>query len=171
MNVDLKKLVISDLSPFYTWLADNDVIKYSLSIFQNLNSKTAINTWFTKLIETNDELVLGIFLQNTSELIGYAGICCLNKERNIGEYFIFIGNKDYWGKGVSTEVTKRIVELGFSQLKLHKIILTVFEDNIGGQKSYKRVGFKETGILKNARLIDNKMQNKIIMSLEKSISV
>ena len=167
MNIELKKLVIADVDSFYNWLLDDEVIKYSLSLFQKLNDKHTIKKWFASLLFLNDELVLGVFIKNTNELIGYAGICCINKDRSVGEYFIFIGKKEYWGKGVSTSVTKKIIELGFNKLKLKKITLSVFEKNIGGLKSYKRAGFYETDIINNARMIDGKCHTKIVMSISR----
>lgn len=167
VEIYLKQLVIQNLDPFYNWLVDDQVTKYSLSLFKRLNNKSSIEKWFVNLLLPNKELILGIFIKNTNELIGYAGICCLNKIGNVGEYFIFIGNKEYWGKGISTDVTKRIIEIGFSKMKLKEITLTVFEQNIAGVKSYLKAGFIETGIIKNARCIDGEFRNKIIMSIMK----
>lgn len=53
-----------------------------------------------------------------------------------GEYFIFIGDKSYHGKGVGTFVTREIVKNGFEELDLNRIMLTASEKNVGAIKAY-----------------------------------
>jgi len=162
----LKPLALDNLSHFYTWLNDEDVIKYSLSLFQKLNTKTEIDNWYKTLLENkNNDLQLGIYLKERNKFIGYCGICNISKNTNEGEYFIFIGDKSWWGKGISTIVSKEIVRIGFEELKLDRIFLTVSEPNIGGVKSYRKSGFKQVEIIKNASFRDGKFHDKIVMEV------
>ncbi len=166
--IDLKSLIKENASLFYDWINDEDVIRYSLSLFQSINTKAEINNWFFDLLKNSKDLQLGIYLKSSNKLIGYTGICNISKSNNSGEYFIFIGDKEQWGKGISTEVTKKILRRGFEDLKLNRIMLTVSGPNIGGVKSYKRAGFKEEGILRDACFRDNKYHDKLVMSILKS---
>ena len=166
--IELKALTKENLSLFYDWINDKDVIRYSLSIFQKINTKYEIDNWFKDLINNSTDLQLGIYLKSSNKFIGYTGICNISKSNNSGEYFIFIGDKEQWGNGISTEVTKKILRKGFEELKLNRIMLTVSVPNIGGVKSYIRAGFKEEGILRDACLRDNKYHDKLVMSILKS---
>ena len=162
----LKPLIKKDVIPFYEWLNNEDVIRYSLSIFQKINTKQDIDEWYNTLLENND-YKFGIFLKDSNKLIGYCGICNISNSKKEGEYFIFIGEKDQWGKGISTQCTKEIVRIGFKELQLNRITLTVSEPNIGGIKSYERAGFVADGNKKNASFRDGKFHNKIQMSIQK----
>lgn len=84
-----------------------------------------------------------------------------------GEYFIFIRDKTYHGKGVGTFVTKQIVKLGFEDLGLNRIMLTAFEKNIGAIKAYTKADFKIEGVMRKAFYRDDEFNNKIIMSILK----
>lgn len=166
--IRLKALSRKDVFPFYNWINDDEVIKYSLSLFDKINTEKEIENWFTELIKDKKSVNLGIFLSSTNELIGYAGICDISETNKSGEYFIFIGKKEFWGKGIATEVTKKILKVGFSDYNLHRIMLTVSEPNIGGSKAYEKAGFKLEGKLREAAFRDNEFHNKIIMSILKS---
>ncbi len=166
--ITLRTLSKLDISPFYNWINDEEVIKYSLSLFRKINTKKEIEDWFFELIKNKKNITLGIFLDATNELIGYAGICDISETNKSGEYYIFIGEKKFWGKGIGTEVTQKIVEIGFNKYDLNRIMLTVSEPNVGGLKAYEKSGFKIEGRLREAAFRDNKFHDKLVMSVLRS---
>ena len=166
--IKLRTLVQKDISPFYKWINDKEVIQYSLSLFTKINTKKEIDKWFTTLLNDKNSRNLGIFLKATDKLIGYAGFCTISKTNKSAEYFIFIGDKEAWGKGIGTKVTEEIVKIGFIDYQLNRIMLTVSEPNIGGLKAYKKAGFTMEGRLREASFRDNEFHDKFIMSILKS---
>ncbi|MGG5508139.1 MULTISPECIES: GNAT family N-acetyltransferase [unclassified Myroides] len=166
--IELKPLSKEDVVPFFSWLNDEEVIQYSMSLFQRLNSSEQIKKWFDSLFEEQQTYNIGIYLANTNQLIGYAGISGISALNKSGEYFIFIGDKTQWGKGVGTMVTQKVVAYGFETLKLNRIMLTVSQPNIGGVKAYERAGFKVEGVLREACYRDQAFHDKIVMSMLKS---
>lgn len=67
----------------------------------------------------------------------------------------FIGNKDFWGKGLATEAVKLIVNFGFEKLDLNKIVAGAFEQNLGSIKVLSKAGFcKEACFKKHSFLND-----------------
>ena len=166
--IELRALSKSDVFPFYKWINDDEVIKYSLSTFLKISTKEEIDKWYRELIENNKIANYGIFLKSNRELIGYAGICNISDINKSGEFYIFIGEKRMWGKGIGKMVTKQILKIGFLEYKLNRIFLTVSEPNIGGIKAYENAGFKFEGKLRKACLRDDIYHDKIIMSMLKS---
>lgn len=161
-----RKLKPEDINYFYNWIDDEETIRYSLTKFHQINSKAEINDWYNNTIQNPRCFSLGI-ITNDGELIGHIGISGINKVDNNGEYFILIGNKKYWNKGIASEATKDIVELGFKYLNLNRITLTASSSNVGALKAYKKAGFKEEGCMRNAFFRNNKSSDKIIMGLLK----
>jgi len=166
--IELKPLHDLHAQFFYNWFQDEEVIRYSLSIFQKLQTEEQIVEWLAETINDTKTYKQGIFLENTDQLIGYAGICDLSASNKSGEYFIFIGDKAYWGKGVGTEVTKEVLQIGFEELDLNRIMLTVSEPNVGGVKAYQRAGFTIEGKLREACYRDGEFHDKLVMSVLKS---
>ena len=153
---------------FYPWIADPEVIRYSLSAFQSLNTPAQIDHWFAATLREEKSLNLGIYLQESNALIGYAGLSNLSATNQSGEYFILIGEKDYWGKGVGTAVTKLVLTLGFAVQRLNRIMLTVSELNLGGIKAYTNAGFVAEGRLRAACCRNGLFHDKIVMSVLKA---
>ena len=91
----LKALIKSDVYSFFKWINDPEVIKYSLSLFEKINTEKEISDWFTNLINDKKDVKFGIFLKSTNELIGYAGICNISTINKSGEYSIVSLRKLY----------------------------------------------------------------------------
>ncbi len=161
---DLSKLHVS---PFYEWLNDEESIKYSLSAFQKINNQNEVDLWFNTVLKDKKGLNLGIFLKDSEQLIGFAGICKLSSLNKSGEFFIFIGDKSMWGKGIGCEVAKQILKIAFLEKGLNRLMLTVSEPNIGGVKAYQKAGFIYEGKSRQACFRDGEFHDKLIMSILK----
>ena len=163
--IELKPLQFEHAPFFHRWINDEEAIRYSLSLFQSLKTEQQISDWLANTIKDRNACSRGIFLKETDRLIGYAGICDLSATNQSGEYFIFIGDKNCWGKGIGTEVTKKMLEIGFHELNLNRIMLTVSEPNFGGIKAYQRAGFKLEGRLREACYRNGEFHDKLVMSV------
>ncbi len=165
--IELKLLSKDNIAPFFIWLRDDEVIKYSLTIFQKLSSEDEIKSWFSNLLSNTKDYTLGIYLTSSGSLIGYAGICNISTINKNGEYFIFIGDKTQWGNGIGTITTQKVVKYGFEKLNLNRIMLTVSEPNVGGIRAYEKAGFKFEGRLRQSCFRDGDYHDKLIMAILK----
>ncbi len=91
--------------------------------------------------------------------IGTVALTEINEYHKIANLGIVIGDKNHWGKGVATEVITAIVAHAFEQLHLCRISAEVEEGNVGMIKVFKKVGFKQDGLLESARLKNTKRIN------------
>ena len=66
----------------------------------------------------------------------------LNKYKNIYEYDLFIGEKEYLSKGIGTNVVKLINEMLYSNYKADAIILRPFKRNVRAIKCYEKCNYK-----------------------------
>ena len=66
-------------------------------------------------------------------------------EDGCATYHIFIGDKNYGGKGIAREASRQIIDYGFKELKLDKIVLEVRKLNERAVKLYRSLGFTPTG--------------------------
>ncbi len=158
----------SDISHFERWLIDPEVIRYSATIFHRFKSQSDVATWFFSTLQRQDTFQFGILDPVTNELIGQAGIAVINEVDQNGEYFILIGKKSAWGKGIATRTTLETVKLGFDQLKLHRIFLTASSENPGAIKAYVKAGFKEEGRMREAFFRNQHFSDKVFMGILRS---
>lgn len=150
---------------FHRWFSDPEVIAYSLTAFQGLTTLPQVTSWLTATLQDQKSLTLGVYLLETNELIGYAGIVGFSQVNQAGEYFILLGNKHYWGRGIGTAVTRQVVARGFQELQLNRIMLTVSVPNQAGVAAYRRAGFQVEGRLRQASYRQQAFHDKLVMSI------
>jgi RimJ/RimL family protein N-acetyltransferase len=78
---------------------------------------------------------------------------------------VLIGEKTYWGKGYGHEAVKLLLDYGFNLLNLHSIMLGVFSFNERAIRSYQKVGFKEIGRRRQARVVGGHKFDVIFMDI------
>ena len=160
-----RELKPSDLHYFIQWIADEEVIRYSMTKFHRLSTNDLIVDWYKSTLSDQKTFQLGILDPKTNHLIGYVGLAGLNEIDRNGEYFIFIGNKEYWRKGIASDATKKILHHGFMHLNLHRIFLTVSSKNSGAIRAYEKAGFRFEGIMREAFYRNHKYSDKVIMGI------
>ncbi|MVN78984.1 GNAT family N-acetyltransferase [Hymenobacter sp. HMF4947] len=122
---------VLDLS--FTWLNDPEL--QSLIASSSVN-REAQNKWFEKLSTRTDLLIFSIIYNQTP--IGVMGL--KNIAYNEGEYWGYIGDKAYWGKGIGSWMMEEIAQSA-KHIGITKIYLKVLHDNIRAINLYKKSGF------------------------------
>jgi RimJ/RimL family protein N-acetyltransferase len=92
----------------------------------------------------------------------YIGTCSLHDIDWIvrkGEMGYMIGDKNYWGAGIATELIYLLTDYGFNRLNLNKITAGVVEENIGSIRALEKNGFKKYAISEQDYFSDSKMLN------------
>jgi RimJ/RimL family protein N-acetyltransferase len=75
--------------------------------------------------------------------IGFSGLNIDEDNNNAEISYIF--DEDYSGKGYCTEVSRKLIEVGFNILDLNKIYADTIEGNEGSKKVLEKLGFKHEG--------------------------
>ncbi|MGB0835935.1 MAG: GNAT family N-acetyltransferase [Psychrobium sp.] len=163
--VTLRPLNENDAQEFYLWSLDREVTKYSISSYAYPQSPSDITKWLASINASNKIVSLGICCPQSNKLIGYAGITSISALNRCGEYFILIGDKSYWGKGIATEVTKLITEYGIKTLGLNRVELTAFSENPAAVKAYEKAGYQHEGVLRQAGFRDGQFYDKVMMAV------
>jgi len=94
------------------------------------------------------DYALGIWLNESTELIGYVHLFDLNWDVPTAQISYWI-DRNQVKKGLMTEVLARVIRFGFKQLELEKIYLKTLSDNYQSQRLARRVGFSREGDLRN----------------------
>lgn len=100
----------------------------------------------------------------------YIGGCSINEcdvKNRTCVVGIMIGDKEYWGKGYGSDALKVLIKFIFEEVNMNKIKLNVFSFNNRAIACYKKVGFKEEGILKKEIYRNGRYHDEIIMAMFK----
>lgn len=78
---------------------------------------------------------------------------------------IFIGEREYWGRGYGTDAMRLIVQYGFVELNLRRITLGLHSYNERALKSYLKIGFTLEGRVRGEGLRDGVRYDDLYMGL------
>ena len=144
-NPEVKRLLNPGI-PFPTTLADEE-------------------KWIESLSATKDVYSFAIETLEDNKYIGGCGINSIDWKNSVAVVGIFIGDKQYWGKGYGTDSMKTLIKFIFEQMNVNKIRLNVFSFNERAIKSYKKCGFKIEGTLRQELYRDGKYYDDILMGI------
>lgn len=160
-KVTLKPFMLKYLPACWKWINDREVTRHLGGPFPKTYADEL--KWFRNMKHKKDELLFAIIDSETDKYIGNIGIHQINKVHRKATCGIVIGDKSYWNKGYGTDAMKTALQYCFKKLKLNKVGLTVFPENKGAQKCYKRCGFKCVGYLKDDIFKLGKFRDSIYM--------
>jgi RimJ/RimL family protein N-acetyltransferase len=150
-RVRLRAIERSDLSRYFEWLNDPEVIE---GLWHHLPLSMDDETdWFEKMRQQDAEqrpLAIEIREDQAWRLVGNVGLMHLRWANRSAELGIFIGDKSLWDRGYGTEVVDLMLQHAFETLNLHRVFLRVFATNRRAQRCYEKVGFAVEGTLRQA---------------------
>lgn len=90
----------------------------------------------------------GIFDKNDETFIGTCGFHYLRKtDQGIVAEIGYDLNKNYWGRGIMSEVAESLLEFGFKEMSLAAIDATVEPNNRKSIRLLERLGFTKMDVL------------------------
>ncbi|WP_084268687.1 GNAT family N-acetyltransferase [Oceanobacillus damuensis] len=122
----------------------------------------------SKIIDklSQEENSAAFLAEREGRLVGYLFAVGGNARKNKHSVHIVIGiRKNYRGLGVGTELFKKMEDWASKQ-KIHRLELTVIEENLAGVKLYKKSGFeiegkKRDSLYMNGRFVDEYYMSKL----------
>lgn len=101
-------------------------------------TKESQNNWFYSLKQRTDYLIWGVEFE--SKPIGTFGLKNIDYNSKSAEYFGYIGEKEYWSKGIGKVMIEYIIKKAMEN-NLNKIYLKVLKYNERAIKLYLKNGF------------------------------
>ena len=97
--------------------------------------------------------------------IGSCQLTNINYVHRSAELQIRIGRSDYQNKGAGSEAVRLLIQHGFDKLELHRIMLHVFSTNLRAIHVYKKNGFQQEGLLREAAFIEGRWLDVFVFGL------
>ena len=168
-RVRLRAIHREDLPLFLTWINDPEV--RSNLLFNNPVSIHQEEKWFSGMLARHEDeqpLTIEVRTEADWQTAGNTGFMSINRHESSAEVGIFIGDKRFWNQGYGTEAMRLMVSHGFNDLNFHRIFLHVFDTNPRAVRSYEKVGFQHEGRLREARYLEGRYVDVLVMSILKS---
>ncbi len=144
-RIILRPLSINDAEQIYkNWTSDVEVAKFMIwDIHKSINDTIDWLKVEEQNINSEKHYTWGFVLKETGELFGSGGI---NYKEELDCYELGYNiMKKYWGRGLTTEAGKVILDFAISALGEKKFFCRHAIDNIGSQKVMTKLGFTYYG--------------------------
>ncbi len=139
MQVTIRPLQEQDAYTSVKWRNDPEVFKYTGNTYDHEITIDSELTWIRKILAKSDDYRCAIIVDGI--YVGNIYLTDINNQS--AHYHIFLGDKNYWGKGVAYKASILILEYAFKYLNLQYVQLKVNKLNIAAISLYKRLGFRE----------------------------
>ena len=83
--------------------------------------------------------------------IGNVSLRDVDRVNGSAELAILLAEPRVLGKGYGTDAVNTLLDFGFGELRLERIMLQVFDYNPRARRSYEKSGFKEEALLRRSR--------------------
>jgi len=145
-RIYLRPLEREDLPSRVKWVNDPETRKTLMFDYPLSLAKT--QKWFDQILMDKTKINFSIISKTDNKLIGMTGLLDITTVHSRAQMYITIGEKDYWGKGLASEIIQALLEYAFTEVNLNKVYLYTIPANDRGRKVYEKNGFKNEGVLK-----------------------
>ncbi|HIQ06206.1 MAG TPA: N-acetyltransferase [Anaerolineae bacterium] len=160
-RVRLRPIRDDDLPVFIHWLADPEITCFMAGVMHLTVDEE--RKWARRVLEDPNEYVFSVEAED-GVLIGNCRLS-LKRQHHAASFGIMIGAKERWGRGYCQDVLSTVLRYGFEEHRLHRIYLSVKEENVAGRRCYEKCGFVVEGLLREAELINGTYHNVIRMGI------
>jgi RimJ/RimL family protein N-acetyltransferase len=145
-RIILRSLESDDITPHYfSWFSDSTVVSMLEVRFAPPNSIEDLAEFVAAVNDSEDTLMLGIFLQHNKIHIGNIKLGPINQYHSTADIGLLIGERDEWGKGYASAAIKTISDFAFSELGLIKLTAGCYASNKGSRRAFIKAGYIEEG--------------------------
>jgi RimJ/RimL family protein N-acetyltransferase len=164
-RIILRPMEREDIPLKVKWL-NNPIVRETLLLPVPV-SIAQMERWFEKVIQdpTREDFIL--VYKETKEAIGFAGYINIDRFNSKAEPFIAIGEEKYWGKGLGTEIIRKLLDFGFNEMGFNRQYGFMLDNNPGALKMDLKAGFKNEGLLKQDVMIHGEFHDRIMLGITK----
>ncbi|KQS95215.1 GNAT family N-acetyltransferase [Chryseobacterium sp. Leaf394] len=139
-NILIRPLIEEDAETSYLWRNDSEIWKYTGKRPMHKVTPEIELDWIKKILSEKSSKRFAILCDN--KYVGNVQLTDITDTN--AQFHIFIGDKNYWNKGIASLATYKILHYAKYTLKLEEIYLLVNSDNLSAIKSYKKNNFVST---------------------------
>ncbi|OFW75645.1 MAG: GNAT family N-acetyltransferase [Alicyclobacillus sp. RIFOXYA1_FULL_53_8] len=153
----------SDFEAVHKYASDAEVCKYT-DWGPNTIQDTRVfleQMLDVKEMQPRNAFTLAIVDAATNILIGACSLTLDGRQGEIG----YTLTREFWGNGFATEAGSALLDLGFKELKLHRIFATCRPNNIGSVRVLEKIGMRKEGHLRQHRFFKGQWNDSYLFAI------
>jgi len=137
----LRRLLPDDLDNLYALYRDPEIRRYFPEGVLTYEETKEELEWFLNGHPNHPELGLwATLLKDTNQFIGRCGLLPWTIEGRDEVEVAYLLDKAYWRQGLGAEAAQAILDYGFEQLRLQRLICMMYPDNQASIKVAMKIG-------------------------------
>lgn len=149
--------------PFFTYWFNQTKVMFQCG-FEKPTTEEEIKTCITVNHESKDSVWFTI-TDLDGNIIGETGLLRMFPAWHQTDLTIIIPDPEMQHKGYGTEAIRIMLDLAFHTYKMHRVSIGVVGLNTDALAFYKKIGFKQEGILEEAYYYNNEYSDFIMMRI------
>ena len=151
----LRKLEEKDAPFMLEWMHDKEITAGFQRPFSQATLETVLSFIQNSFDEENQNFA---FVNAEDEYLGTISLKHISHVNDKAEYAV-VARKCAQGTGAAKKATEELIQYAFTELGLHKVYLSVLEENVRAQKFYEKCGFIKEGLEVDAVKINGVYHN------------
>lgn len=140
-RLTLRHLILDDLDELFTLYSDPEIRKYFPEGVLNREETQEELEWHMHGHPKYPELGLWATIhKETGKFIGRCGLLPWKIDDKLEIEIAYLIDKAFWHQGLATEAAQGILQYGFENLNLSRLICLIDPDNIASQKVAEKIG-------------------------------
>lgn len=160
-KIFLRPITLEDTNLVVKW-RNNPRVRNNF-IYREVFTPEGHEKWMKTKVSSGEVVQMIICEIDTDRPVGSVYLRDMDYDKKEAEYGIFIGEDDALQKGYGNEAASLMCEYAAGKLKLERLILRVFSDNVPARKSYEHAGFYFTRDLPGVECSDGTKRDMILM--------
>ena len=162
-RVVLRPITAGDAEVMFASLSDEEAME--LTGTQKRFTFEQVRAFCARVAEADDRLDYAVTLPDDPTYRGEVVLNDIDWNNRSANFRIALGGPENRGKGYGTEAARLLLKHAFDALKLHRVELEVYDFNPRAQHVYRKLGFVQEGVLRDALLWKGRYRSAIKMSL------
>jgi RimJ/RimL family protein N-acetyltransferase len=164
-RIYLREVRLSDVNErYYSWLNDPEIYQFLETRFVP-RSLDNIADFVKRMDAKENEPFMAICLKENDLHIGNIKLGPINWHHRNADISLFIGDKNYWGKGLATEAIQVVTDYAFHMLNLNKIKAGCHATNLGSMKAFEKCGYLQEGLLRSHGMSNGVLYDAVLLGI------
>ena len=153
---------------YYRWLCDREVVRYigRDELLQGIPFAEAVK-YVQQMWQSPFCSFFAVHDAANGQFIGTTKVNFMSEEgrkHGIADIGIMLGDRNYWGRGLSVDVLRAVSIHAFDQLKARKLTAGAYSVNEPVIKAFLRIGFRVDGCARQQLAFGNSYYDHVLMS-------
>lgn len=164
-KIKIRKIDDSDTNSILKWRNSQHVM--NVFIDRNPLTEQTHLLWLENYVKTGKVAQYIAYDEDNKVDFGSVYLRDIDHKNKKAEFGIFIGEKEYIGRGVGSEITRQLVNKGFNELGLNRIYARILKYNDASYNMFIKLGFKKDAVLREDVIINDEPVDVYIVSILK----